>query len=83
MPGSSIDWHKVALLLRAQRDDDVVTCPYCKARGVVPYIAEHVLTTHAASPVAGKIRRAVAPDAADVVPAEKTPRPSPKRQPRR
>lgn len=42
----TIDWHKVAAALHAREPDDIIRCPYCKAQGVVSYVAEHLLATH-------------------------------------
>lgn len=46
MPRRTIDWQRVARVLRARRDDELTTCPLCRAQGSVPYVAEHVLATH-------------------------------------
>ena len=41
----ALDWKRVATILKATREEDVA-CPSCRARGSLPYIAEHVLATH-------------------------------------
>jgi hypothetical protein len=46
MKRMSIDWSKVAVILRADDPEALISCPSCRAEGSVPYIAEHVLTTH-------------------------------------
>jgi hypothetical protein len=60
---NAVNWHRVATVLRAREPDAMVRCPYCRAQGVVPYIAEHVLTAHQTTPVAKQIRKAVAGEA--------------------
>ncbi|MFN2614499.1 MAG: hypothetical protein ABR552_06745 [Actinomycetota bacterium] len=57
---SSVNWYRVGAILRAREPDAMVRCPSCNAQGVVPYIAEHVLTVHPTSPAGGQIRKAVA-----------------------
>jgi len=59
-----IDWEKVAGVLRARDSTELIQCPHCAAQGVVPYIAEHLLTAHPASSEANKVRRIVSEDLA-------------------
>ena len=42
----AMDWKRVATILRAHADDEILTCMYCRATGSIPYLAEHLLTTH-------------------------------------
>jgi hypothetical protein len=60
---NAVNWFRVAAVLRAREPDEIVRCPSCKAQGVVPYIAEHVLTAHPTSPAGAQIRKAVTTDA--------------------
>ena len=41
-----MDWKRVATILRAHTEDEILTCTYCKAQGSIPYVAEHMLSTH-------------------------------------
>lgn len=54
-----VDWRRVATILRARAEDEMITCPYCKAQGSVPYIAEHVLQAHRESPAGRSLARVV------------------------
>lgn len=59
----SMDWDRIATILGARPGDEMARCPLCRAEGSVPYVAEHVLTTHTASRPAAAIRREVTPRA--------------------
>ena len=54
-----IDWRRVATILRARNEGDVIRCPSCRAEGTVPYIAEHVLTTHRHTPIGKTLARVI------------------------
>lgn len=65
-----LDWDRVTQILRANSLEDVIRCPSCAANGAVMYIAEHVLTAHAASPAARQIQRLVLRGAAKPDPVQ-------------
>lgn len=59
MKKPAIDWARVAELLGARAEDELVQCKYCAASGSVAYIAEHVLSTHRSTQIGRQLERVV------------------------
>lgn len=59
MKKRTVDWQRVAAILHARREDEMIRCPSCRAQGSVPYIAEHVLATHPESQAGRRLAKVV------------------------
>jgi hypothetical protein len=59
MKRPTVDWARVASILGARAEEEIVQCKHCAAQGSVAYIAEHVLTTHATTPIGKQLARVV------------------------